>query len=149
MTALDWILIVLWAGITLGGFWKGAVKIVFGIGGLLVGLWLALVLGPGLVDRLGQSISTPWLVVALGYLVPVVTASLLFGLSGWGIERTLKATGMGCFNRLAGAVLTGAVAAVLLAVLLMTSLGMSPEWADVVRRSLLFPYLADLADVVF
>jgi uncharacterized membrane protein required for colicin V production len=149
MTPLDWILVVLWGGITLGGFWKGAIRIVFGIGGLLVGVWLALVLGPGLSDRLAESITTPWLVTALGYLIPVVAAALLFGLAGWGIERTLKAVGMGCLNRMAGAALTGAVAAVLLGVLLVMSLGLSPEWAEVVRASLLFPYLADIADIVF
>jgi uncharacterized membrane protein required for colicin V production len=149
MTALDWILILLWTGITLGGFWKGAIKIVFGIGGLVTGLWLALVLGPGLAERLAVNIATPWLAVALGHLIPVVAAALLFGLAGWGIERTLEAAGMGCLNRLAGAALTGVVAAVLLGVLLVMSLGLSPEWAQVVRASLLFPYLADIADIVF
>ena len=45
MIFLDWVLLVLWLGITLSGFWKGAVRIVFGIGGFVVGLWLALVAG--------------------------------------------------------------------------------------------------------
>ena len=45
MTVLDWALLVVWLGITLSGFWKGAVRIVFGIGGSIAGLWLALALG--------------------------------------------------------------------------------------------------------
>ena len=31
MTVVDWVLIVVWLGLTLGGFWKGAVRIIFGI----------------------------------------------------------------------------------------------------------------------
>lgn len=149
MTLLDWVLLVLWTGVTLGGFWKGAVRIVFGIGGVLVGLWLAILLGPGLGERLAAHLDPTWLATAVGYAIPVVVAAALFGLAGWGIQRSLEAVGMGCLNRLAGAALTGAVAAVLLGVLLVVSLGLSPEWADVVRKSLLFPYLADLADLVF
>ena len=45
MTPLDWVLVVVWLGLTLGGFWKGAVRIIFGGGGLAAGLWLAVVAG--------------------------------------------------------------------------------------------------------
>ena len=29
MTLIDWVLVIVWAGIALSGFWKGAVRIVF------------------------------------------------------------------------------------------------------------------------
>ena len=38
MTFLDWVLVVVWAGITLGGFFKGAIRIVFGLGGVALGI---------------------------------------------------------------------------------------------------------------
>ena len=33
MTVVDWVLVVVWLGLTLGGVWKGAVRIIFGGGG--------------------------------------------------------------------------------------------------------------------
>ena len=102
MTVLDWVLVVVWSGITLGGFFKGAIRIVFGFGGLALGLW---------------------------------SAAVLCLLAGWGMERTLEALKLGCLNRLLGAALAGAAAAVVLAVLLLTAVGLSPEVAALGERS--------------
>ncbi len=149
MTPLDWVLVVLWAGIALSGFWKGAVKIVFGIGGLLIGLWLSLAVGPDLGTSLAASIGPHWVASLLGYVLPVLAAVVLFGLAGWGIERTLKALRLGWLNRLLGAALAGLVGGVLLGFVLILSLGISPEWAELCRESLLFPYLVELSRLVF
>ena len=45
MTIVDWVLIIVWLGLTLGGFWKGAVRIIFGGGCRAVGLFLAVIAG--------------------------------------------------------------------------------------------------------
>ena len=45
MTVVDWVLVVVWLGLALGGFWKGAVRLIFGGGGLAAGVWLAVVSG--------------------------------------------------------------------------------------------------------
>ncbi len=82
-------------------------------------------------------------------MIPVLAALLLFGLAGWGIDRTLKAMHLSWLNRLLGAGLAALVGAVLLGVLLVLSLGISPEWAEVCRESLLFPYLVELSQLVF
>ena len=55
MTVVDWVLIVVWLGLTLGGFWKGAVRMIFGGGGLAVGLWLAVIAGAGTVHSRGAA----------------------------------------------------------------------------------------------
>ncbi|MCD4747867.1 MAG: CvpA family protein [Thermoanaerobaculales bacterium] len=149
MTVLDWVLVVLWGGIALSGFWKGAVRIVFGIGGVVVGLWLALAVGGDLAIIFSESLSPAWLAAAAGRLAPVLAALLLFTLAGWGIERTLKAMHLGFLNRFLGAALAGVVGGVLLGLLLVLSLGVSPEWAALCRDSFLFPYLVDLAELVF
>jgi len=149
MHALDWVLLVLWAGIMLSGFWKGAVRLVFGIGGLIAGIWLAVSIGADLTVRLEHSIHTLWLATLCAYLLPVLLAVLIFTLAGWGIERTLKALHLGWANRLMGAVLAGGAGALLLGIFLVLSLGLSPQWREICRESLFFPYLSRLADVFF
>ncbi len=149
MTVLDWILVVLWGGVALSGFWKGAVRLVFGIGGLVVGIWLAIAIGQDLGNVLAGHIAPSWIAAALGRVLPVLAALLLFGLAGWGIDRTLKAMRLGWLNRLLGAGLAAVVGAILLGVLLVLSLGISPEWAELCQESLLFPYFVELSQLVF
>lgn len=149
MTVLDWILVVLWGGVALSGFWKGAVRLVFGIGGLVAGIWLAIAIGQDLGIALAEHVAPSWIAAALGRALPVLAALLLFGLAGWGIDRTLKAMHLGWLNRVLGAGLAAVVGAVLLGVLLVLSLGISPAWAELCRESLLFPYFVELSQLVF
>lgn len=149
MTPLDWVLVILWGGVALSGFWKGAVRLVFGIGGLVVGVWLAVAIGQDFGIALAAHIAPSWIAAALGRVVPILAALLLFGLAGWGIDRTLKALHLGWLNRLMGAGLAGVVGAILLGVLLVLSLGISPQWAELCQESLLFPYLVELSRWVF
>jgi uncharacterized membrane protein required for colicin V production len=137
MTILDWALVVIWTGITLGGFFKGAIRIVFSLGGLALGIWLAIVVGPDLAARLVARFDNDVLGLGLAYLAPVVVVSLLCLLAGWGMEKTLEKLKLGCLNRLLGAVLAGGAAAAVLAVLLVTAVRISPELAAYERRSVL------------
>lgn len=149
MTPLDWVLLILWAGIAASGFWKGAVRLVFGLGGLAAGIWISAHIGGELGARFGDAIQPQWLATTCAYLLPVLLAALIFTLAGWGIERTLKALHLGWANRLMGATLAGSAGAVLLGILLVLSLGLSPEWRELCSRSLFYPYLARLADFFF
>ena len=144
MTALDWVILVLWLGVALSGFWKGAIRIVFGVGGFIGGVWLALAIGPGLQARLHGLVPWDWLAVVLARALPLVACVLLAVLAGWGIERTLQAMRLGWLNRLAGAALAGLLAALLIGVLLATAAGLSPAWAGYCRRSVLAPRLIAL-----
>jgi uncharacterized membrane protein required for colicin V production len=137
MTILDWVLVVVWAGITLGGFFKGAIRIVFGLGGVVLGLWLSVIAGPDLAVSLTGLVNSEWLTLGLAYLLPLVVVALLCLLAGWGMEKTLEALKLGCLNRLLGAGLAGAAAAVVLAVLLVTAVRLSPELAAIEERSVL------------
>ena len=137
MTALDLVLVVVWAGITLGGFFKGAIRIVFGLGGVALGIWLSVVVGPELALTLTGLVNSEWLTLALAYMLPLVVVVLLCLLAGWGLEKTLEALKLGCLNRLLGAALAGAAAAVVLAILLVTAVRLSPELAAIEERSVL------------
>jgi uncharacterized membrane protein required for colicin V production len=137
MTILDIVLVVVWAGITLGGFFKGAIRIIFGLGGVALGIWLSVVVGPDLALSLTGLVNSEWLTLIMAYLLPLVVVALLCLLAGWGMEKTLEALKLGCLNRLLGAVLAGAAAAVVLAMLLMTAVRLSPELAAMEERSVL------------
>ncbi|MEE4272542.1 MAG: CvpA family protein [Thermoanaerobaculales bacterium] len=144
MTVLDWVLVVVWAGITLGGFFKGAVRIVFGLGGAIMGIWLAVVVGPGLSRVVAEHLAREWLAVGLAYLIPFTVVSLLCMLAGWGMEKALEGLKLGCLNRLFGAVLAGAATAAVLALLLVSAVKLSPELAAFEERSVLLARVDEL-----
>jgi len=148
MTVVDWVLIVVWLGLTLGGFWKGAVRMIFGGGGLAVGVWLAVVAGADAQAALESVIGIPWLAAALGRLLLVLLTMGLCLLAGWGIERTLKALHLGWLNRLFGAALVGLVAAFLLGLVVVVAIQFSPELAQLCRESQVAQYLLWLSEML-
>jgi membrane protein required for colicin V production len=148
MTVVDWVLIVVWLGLTLGGFWKGAVRIIFGGGGLAAGVWLAVIAGADAQAALEGVIAIPWLAAILGRILLVVLCTGLALLAGWGIEHTLKAMHLGWVNRLLGAALAGLVAAFLLGLLVIVAIQFSPELARLCRESQVAQYLLWLSEML-
>jgi uncharacterized membrane protein required for colicin V production len=141
MTLLDWILLLVWIGVTLGGFWEGAVRLVFGGGGLFVGLWLAIAAGGDAATALEPLVGVDWLAAVLGRVLPLAGCVLVALAAGWGIERTLKALHLKWLNRLSGGVLAGVVAMLLLGLFLATAIRLSPTWGDWCSESVLAPRL--------
>jgi uncharacterized membrane protein required for colicin V production len=148
MTVLDWGLLLVWLGVALCGFWKGAIRIVFGLGGAVAGIWLAIVAGPDLTLTLEEYTHSTWVAMLLGYLLPVVSCLVICIAAGWGLERTMKALHLGWLNRLAGALLAGFTAALMLAVVLVYAARYSPALANLCKSSLLTPYLLMLLELL-
>jgi uncharacterized membrane protein required for colicin V production len=146
MTVLDWVLVILWCGLGLAGFWKGAVRLIFGGGGLLVGLWLAVIAGARAASALEGVIGIAWVAAVAGPLLLVLLCTGLSLLAGWGIERTLISLRLGWVNRLLGAALAGAVAAVLLGMVVVVAIQLSPELAELCRESQVAQYLLWLSE---
>ncbi len=144
MSLLDWALILVWLGVTLSGFWKGAVRLVFGGGGLIAGLWLAVAVGGEVAIQLQALVGWPWVAAVLGRVLPLVACVLAALAAGWGIERTLKALHLGWLNRLCGAGLAAVVGGILLALFLTSAVRLSPTWRSWSERSLLAPRLLEL-----
>ncbi len=148
MTVLDWAFVVIFAGITLSGFWKGAVRIVFGLGGLVAGIWLAAVAGAEAQTVVAGVVGVDWLAAVLARLLLVLACLTLCLVAGWGIEKTLEALHMGWLNRLAGALLAGVVGVVLLAVIVGVAARVSPDWDEWTEDSVLTDSLEDVWEVV-
>lgn len=135
MTALDWVLGVLWLGIALSGFWKGAARLVFGLGGLAVGVWVAALAGPDLATVLADVVRPEWLAAVLGRVLPVVVVALLSLAAGWGLERTLEALSLGWLNRLLGAGLAAVAGGALMTLLVVSTARLSPTFRALCERS--------------
>jgi membrane protein required for colicin V production len=148
MTVVDWVLVVVWLGLTLGGFWKGAVRMIFGGGGLAAGLWLAVVAGADAQAALEGVIGIPWLSAVLGRVLLVLLCTGLALLAGWGIEHTLQAMHLGWVNRLLGAVLAGLAAAFILGLMVIVAIQFSPELARLCRESQVAQYLLWLSEML-
>lgn len=148
MTVLDWVLVVVWVGVTLAGFWRGAVQLVLGIGGAVAGIWLAVVAGEEIASELAGVVGPSWLPAVLGRLLPILLCTLVAWAAGWGFGATLKALRLGWLNRLLGAGLAGAAGALLLAVLLVSAARFSPTVAEACRESTLTPWLMTGLDLV-
>ena len=146
MSFLDWVLIALWSGLALGGFWKGAVRLIFGGGGLLAGVWLAVIAGANAQAALEGVIAIPWLAAILGRVLLVLLCTGLSLLAGWGIEHTLTAMHLSWLNRLFGAALAGLVAAVFLGMVVIVAIQFSPELAEICRGSVVAGYLLKLSE---
>lgn len=144
MTLIDWVLVVVWAGIALSGFWKGAVRIVFGVGGAFTGLWLATATGGDIAARLEGPIGIGWLAVVLGWAIPLLLCIVLCVLAGWGVERTLEALHLKWLNRLLGAAIAAVAGVLLLLGVVVVGVKVSPALADLCAESYLISRLLEL-----
>ena len=149
MNLLDWALLLVWLGVTLSGFWKGAVRIVFGLGGFLAGLFLAVATGAVFAARLHQGLGWGWPAEVVGRVVPVLLCVGVGLAAGWGLEKTLRALHLSWLNRLAGAALAALLAALLLGAALAIGSQMSPTWSDVCARSKVATVLMKVPALVF
>ncbi len=132
MTLWDILLLALTLALVVEGIWKGAVRLGFGLAGLLAGyLYAGYAAGSAaryltfFVERLRRPVA-----LTAGFLI-IFT---VFVLAGAIVHRLVKASGLGCVNRVLGAIL-GVVAAIYLAggtVRLADRL--SPGYAKVLTR---------------
>lgn len=126
MTVWDILILVLTLAFVVEGIWKGAVRLGFGLAGLLVGYLYAGYAADAAAKHLAflvEHLRRPVAVIA-GFLV-IFT---LFVLAGAVVNRLVKAAGLGCVNRVLGATL-GLVTAIYLAGgLVHLSARLSPDY---------------------
>ncbi len=144
MTALDVAILVVWGGLALTGFWKGALRIVLGIGGAVAGLWVAAAAAPGVERWVSARVVAGWPAAVLAYLAPFLATVAVALLAAWGLERTLAALHLRWLDRLAGAVVVGLAGAVVLGAVLSLGAAASPGLRRACERSTLAPVLMEL-----
>jgi len=145
MNAFDIAVLVVAGVLALIGLLKGVVRILVGIGALIVAFLLASRFHQRLADLWVEEPSR-WLRV--GAYVAIFLGVMLVGAwIAWLLRALFKAAMLGWADRLAGAALGLAAAAVGTALLIMPLVAYVPRGESVLTRSVLAPYLVVVSDL--
>ena len=146
MPLIDIVIIVAVTISVIIGIVRGFVKEAISIAALLVAIWAALYFGPA-VGQVSESwIASRDLQMWFGRILVFAVILSIGGLLGWGISKLVRLSILSGMDRLAGAVF-GAARGILLAALLVLAgefAGFSND--DWWQRSLLIPYLEEVAE---
>jgi uncharacterized membrane protein required for colicin V production len=111
MTLWDWLMLAAGAALIFEGAWKGAIRLAFGLAGLVAGFLYAghaADLLAGTLTFVAENLRRP-LALVVGFVI-ILASFILVGVL---MSRLAKAAGLSCLNRVAGVVL-GVVVAVYL-----------------------------------
>lgn len=146
MPIIDIVIIVAVAVSVIIGIVRGFVKEAISIAALLVAIWAALYFGPS-VGQVSESwIASQELQIWFGRILVFAVILSIGGLLGWGISKLVRLSILSGMDRLAGAVFGAARGLLLVALLVLAGefAGFSnDEWW---QRSLLIPYLEQVAE---
>jgi membrane protein required for colicin V production len=140
MNALDIVLLVLVAVLTVIGVIKGLTRVLVGIGALACGFVLAAQFHESLAPRIGGSALAAFLLILLGTL-------LVGWLCAWLLGRLMKAAKLTWADRLAGGALGLAAAGLAAAVLVLPLVAYVPSGEKALENSTLAPYVTVVADL--
>lgn len=104
MTIVDWIIVALLAGAVLAGFVQGFFRVVFALGGFLLGLVLAAWNYQYLGAMLRHGMHNEQVANAIAFLLIAILVTFIVGMVGSLLSKALHKIGLGCVDRLAGAV---------------------------------------------
>jgi membrane protein required for colicin V production len=149
--ALDWALLVIMVGSTAIGWWRGVIRTVLGVVGLLGGFVLAmgnyLPFGVWMHEKHWINSQTAASIVAFIALAALVIVAMK--LISHLLQITVRKAGLGYFDRLLGGAFGVLRGVVLTWALLILPTTFAPQW-KVVSTSVLSPYFFSLAhDVSF
>ncbi|MDE3188179.1 MAG: CvpA family protein [Acidobacteriota bacterium] len=103
MTLVDWIIVALLAGAVLGGLAQGFLRSVFSLGGLILGLVLAAWNYQRIGTVLRHAVHNEKAANAIGFLLIALVVMAVAAMTGSLLSKALHKIGLGCLDRLAGA----------------------------------------------
>jgi len=103
LTWVDWIFVVLLASATLGGLARGFFRSLFGLGGLIVGLILAAWNYWRVAEWLRPAVHSDAAANTIGFVLIALAVMLAAALAGGMMAKAMEKIGLGCLDRLAGA----------------------------------------------
>ena len=147
MNAFDIVLLVILSLLVLLGMIKGLTRVLIGIGALIAAFMLAAQLHAGVAARLHWINLPDAALKLLAYLIVFFGTMLAGALVAFFVRRLLKAAMLSWADRLAGGAL-GLVAALLISgLLILPIVAYSPMGEQVLRTSVLAPYVTVVADL--
>lgn len=126
MNLFDIAILLILAGFTLKGLWRGLLRELCSLFGLFGGVFLAVRYHAPLAELLIESMAWPeTLCLVLAFVALLVLTMIFFGLLGFVLSRFVSLLFLGGFNRVAGA-LFGLVQGGLLLTLVLYGLSLNP-----------------------
>lgn len=104
LTWVDWIIVAALIGSVLAGLAQGFLRSVFALGGLVLGLALAAWNYGRVAAFFRPIVHSAEVANAIGFLLIAVLVMIVAGLTGSILSKLLHKIGLGCLDRLAGAV---------------------------------------------
>ncbi len=127
MTIVDWIIVIILASAVLGGLLRGFFRSVFSFGGLVLGLILAAWNYGSLARLLRPMVHTAMVADAIAFLGIAIAVMVLAGIAGSLLSRALHKIGLGCLDRLAGAVFGLFQGALMVTVCILVTVAFFPK----------------------
>jgi membrane protein required for colicin V production len=116
MTAFDLVFIGIVGLSTVFAFWRGLIRVVMSLVGLVAAVLAAIHLSPSASNILTALSDNPVTRYLVAFALIFIVVALIFALFGWLLWRTIRAIGLGFVDRVLGAVF-GVARGVLIAVI--------------------------------
>lgn len=130
MTLVDWIIVVVLAGAVLAGLAQGFLRSIFSLGGLVLGLIIAAWNYQHIGGIISKALHSRQLADAIAFLVIALLVAALAAILGGVLSGVVRKMGLGCLDRLAGALFGFFQGAVLVTVFILVTVAFFPqtEW---------------------
>jgi len=146
---LDWLLAAILLLSVIAGLWRGFLRTVLGLAGVLGGFLLAAWKYAHIEEWLIETgwIKSPTVAMVAGYLLIVAFVVLAFELIARILQKSVRAVGMGFVDRMLGLLFGFARGWLICTALLMVPVAFAPQ-SRLIARSVLSPYFLSFAHEV-
>jgi membrane protein required for colicin V production len=127
MTVVDWIIVLILAGSVLAGIAQGFLRSAFSLGGVLLGLVVAAWNYEVIARFIKAVIHNSQIANAIGFLLIALLVAAVAAAIGVFLSRALRKVGLGCLDRLAGAIFGLFQGALLVTVCILVTVAFFPE----------------------
>ncbi len=127
MTIVDWIILALLVGALIGGFAQGFLRTVFSLGGLVLGLVLAAWNYQSLGAMLKRVIHSGQTSNVVAFLLIAVLVAAVAGIIGSALSKAVHTIGLGCLDRIAGALFGLVQGAVIITLCILVTVAFYPD----------------------
>jgi membrane protein required for colicin V production len=127
MTWVDWAIVIVLAGATIGGISQGLLRSVCSLFGLIFGLLIAAWNYARIAALLMPFVRIEAVADAIGFLLIALVVVAVANLTGYVISGTAHKIGLGCLDRLAGMVFGFVQGAVLVTLCILVVLAFFPK----------------------
>ena len=127
MAGVDWAIVIVLALSTLGGLSQGFFRVVFSLGGLVLGLVLAAWNYGRAAASLMPLVHNRTAADAIGFLLIALVVMVVAGVIGVVLAKTVRRMGLGCLDRLAGAAVGFVQGVVLVTLVILVAVAFFPR----------------------